>query len=277
MSKIKLIPLLILFILVNKVIFGQTLKSIEQKYESFEYSTVVQLVNNKLLSDTTLTNEQKIQLYKLKAISFYSLSELDSTRTTFIKLLYLDENVTFDPVQTSPKIIEYFNSVKAVFDRIIDAQEIDADIDTGEDSEVVADETAIFDGDLFTSAMYKSILLPGLGHLTAGSDGKGWLLTTLGAANLGAMVYYIFDTNSKEKKYLSETNLGEINSKYNSYNSSYQIRNILIGTFTTIWLYSQLDLIFNNENFFVKDIKPSFSISSSKDYSTYSFNLSFNF
>jgi len=275
MKKTPFILLLLLLFFVCKSIIGQSLEAIEQKYESFEYNTVIKLVNNKLLSDTTLSISQKIRLNKLKAISFYSLSETDSTRATFIKLLYLDEEVSFDPVQTSPKIIEYFNSVRAVFQNIKDTQEADSEeVNNDSPSE---NELITFDGDLFASAMYQSILLPGLGHLSAGSNTKGWFLTSVGAANLAAMVYYIFDANSKEKKYLNETDLGKINSKYNLYNSAYQTRNILIGTFTAIWLYSQIDLIFNKDDFFIKILKPSFSISSNNYHSTYYLKLSLTF
>ncbi len=255
--------------------YSQSIDIIKAKFESFEYNTAIELINNKFLSDTSLTKDQKIDLLKMKAISFYSLSVPDSARKSFIDLLYLDENVDFDPVRTSPKIIEYFNSVKLVFENIVENKATEDTQEPGDVKEQI--EHQIFDSDLYTKSIFRSILLPGLGHLTAGSKTKGWLLTTFGTANLAAMVYYIFDTNTKEKQYLNEKDLAKIGSKYNTYNESYKIRNILIGTFTAIWFYSQIDLLFNEDDLFIKKVKPSLSLKTNQFGSYYSLSVTVAF
>ncbi len=57
----------------------------------------------------------------------------------------------------------------------------------------------------------------------------------------------------KEKDYLIEIDPSLIQIKYDSYNKSYKIRNVLIISYLVIWIYSQLDLFFFNDNEFYID------------------------
>jgi hypothetical protein len=94
------------------------------------------------------------------------------------------------------------------------------------------------------SAIAKSLIVPGWGHLHLKNNTKGWILTTASTAILGSMIYFILDANKKENNYLAETNATLIQQKYGDYNSSYKIRNLLIASYAAIWLYSQIDILF---------------------------------
>jgi hypothetical protein len=264
--KTKFLLFICLFLTIK--IVAQSKDIIVSKFESFQYDTVIQMVNNRLNADTSLSSSDRIQLIEMKAISFFSISEMDSAEATFIELLSLDPNFRFNPVRTSPKIIEHFNSIKSVFNKV---KTISKQKESG-----VSDKGIIksFDSDAFSTSLAKSIVLPGLGHISNQSSTKGWLITIFGTANLASMVYYIVETNNREKKYLNETDLSKIESKYNSYNSSYKTRNILIGTFAAIWVFSQLDLIFNKDEYFVNTTNTSFSISHNEFGQYYKLNFS---
>jgi hypothetical protein len=90
--------------------------------------------------------------------------------------------------------------------------------------------------------------LPGLGHLYNESTTKGWILTSLSAVSLTSIIYFIVDSNKKEKEYLQERNRDLIEDKYDSYNLSSGLKNISIGSFVVIWLYSQFDLLLLSED-----------------------------
>jgi hypothetical protein len=99
--------------------------------------------------------------------------------------------------------------------------------------------------------MIRSIVLPGWGHLHAGDNTKGIILSVLSTAALGSMIYYINDTNTKEEDYLNQTTPELIKIKYDDFNSSFKTRNSLIFIYAAIWVYSQLDLMFfSNDNLF---------------------------
>jgi hypothetical protein len=73
-------------------------------------------------------------------------------------------------------------------------------------------------------------------------------LTSVGAVSLGAAIYYAVDSNTKEKKYLDETDPALIPSLYSKYNTSYKLRNFSLLSFAAVWLYSQIDLLFFSED-----------------------------
>jgi hypothetical protein len=84
----------------------------------------------------------------------------------------------------------------------------------------------------------------------AGNSTKGWLMSTASAALIGGIIYYIFETNSRENDYLFESNKEKIAAAYDNYNSAYKIRNSLIISYALLWIYSQLDILLLSESDF---------------------------
>lgn len=109
------------------------------------------------------------------------------------------------------------------------------------------DSLAISRSIMNKSVLY-SLLLPGLGHLKRESSTKGWLLFGAGIITLSGSVYYIIDTNQKEKDYLNASKKAEIEYKYETYNTAYKRRNLFIIAYATVWVFSQLDLLFLSQN-----------------------------
>jgi len=87
-----------------------------------------------------------------------------------------------------------------------------------------------------------------MGHLYNGTTTKGWILTSLSALSLTSIVYFVIDSNKKEKEYLQEHNRNLIEDKYDSYNFSNRMKNVSFGTFAAVWLYTQFDLLFFTGN-----------------------------
>lgn len=210
-------------------------------YEDYEYEKVIQLSSG-LLSSTEIDNPTRIDLYLMRAVSFFAFENNAQARANFENILRIDKTFTPDVTKVSSKAIALFNEVKTDFLRANPMQATTPE-DVAKIISLAAEKEA-----LLKNATIKNIFAPGWGQLTLGSTTKGILMGGLSTANLVAMVYYVFDTNKKEDEYLKETNKLFVDQKYTSYNSSYKTRNVLIATYAALWIYSQIDLHFFNNS-----------------------------
>ncbi|RJP63757.1 MAG: hypothetical protein C4539_15705 [Ignavibacteriales bacterium] len=245
--KIKLVAILILciansFLAQEKV----SLQDIILKYESLEYNDVISLTAN-ILKTGTLNKNELIEVYTMKAVSHFALSQEVESKNCFIEILKLDKNFNPDPVKVSPKIILFFNDVKEEFLKT-NAQvekQTEPEKDSPKDSILAVNKNLLFkEKTEFKNYLMKSIILPGWGHLSHnGSSVKGWLLTSASILNTGALIYFIIDADKKEKDYLNQSDEVQIKSMYNKFNTSFKTRNVLITSLVAIWLYAQADLL----------------------------------
>jgi hypothetical protein len=223
-----------------------SLKSIINSYEAFNYVDVIRKSEQAISNKGNYSDKELIDIYMLKGISHYSISEELNAQKCFIEILKLHSEYSPDPAAVSPKIISLFNTTKETFIKIRDEQlnENKKLSDNSDSLLTIKIQLLEMNNSTYKRALTKSLLLPGWGHFELNQETKGWVLSSLSVASLATMIYYIFDTNSKEKEYLSEANESLIREKYNSYNSSYRIRNLSIILFSAIWSYSQFDIIF---------------------------------
>jgi len=254
----KLFLLIVFFVTAS--VFAQvkvTLNEIKKEYESFEYEKVIILSSQILEGKDTLAPGVLIDIYLMKAQSHYALTEENNAKNCFFEILRINRNYVLDEEYFSPKIVAFFNNVKRDFLLLIpekpkqEEKKLDTEKKEEQPKTIISNEL-IPSVNEYKIALVKSILLPGLGHFAANSDTKGWLFTAASVLSYGSMIYFIVNTNSKEKDYLNETNAGEIKSKYDTYNTSYKIRNTLIASSIIIWAYSQLDFLFWDVNKFSK-------------------------
>lgn len=237
------------FVPVNKdsIAAQDSLQLMKKNFDQFKYGDVISVANKLLLKKAPFTKKDIIEIYKLKGISHYSLSEDDAAKKSFIEILRMDTSYTFDSTKISPKIISFYNQVKQ--DYIQQQKEIEARtvvrIDTVYVPKIKYDiehETRL------KNAVARSLIIPGLGQLYLNSSFKSISLTVLGSAALVSSVYYFIKTEQDERTYLIETNSDKIESKYKDYNISFKRRNISLITFGVLWIYSQLDLLFLSDN-----------------------------
>lgn len=251
-----------IFFLICSFAFAQRLNDdvdeVSSPFKSFRYSEVIAIADSILLQDSLLSVSDLIEINRMKALSHFSLGEEVFARNSFYDILTIDPTFKLDPVQNSPKIINFFNRIKLDYLQaqiILKDQQapIEQKIDQLTNTQTLSPQKSM------KSAMVKSMLLPGWGHLHLERNKPGILLLTGTLATLPPMFYYIFDTNKKEKVYLNATEFEDINSRYDDYNKSYKIRNGFIAGFTIIWLYSQWDLFSGNSDQQKILIQPSLS------------------
>lgn len=243
-----------------------TYEKVKRQFESFEYENVIKF-SGQLIANGNLSDSLLIDLHLMRAQVFYSNNDEVSTRKSFENILEIKRNYTPDQSIISPKLISIFNEVKVEFFRN-HPEQIQPKDSTQHNQEIKSV------GQLsMKSAALKNVLIPGLGQLHFGNRSKGWVITSASILNLGAMIYFIFDTKSKEDIYLKETDKILIAQKYDDYNRSYRIRNTLIISYAVIWVFSQLDLLFFTEEEEMNLQQTSFSIEKRSPFDD--FRLSF--
>lgn len=224
-----------------------SLSMMNRKFDQFKYGDVISIANKLLLKKIPLASNEILEIYKLKGISHYSLSEDDAAKKSFIEILRIDTSYTLDSTKISPKIISFYKQVKTNY--IQQQQDIEARtvvrIDTIYVPKVEYDKQHV---SKIKNAIARSLIVPGLGHLYLDVNFKSVLLTVLGSASLAASIYYFIQSEEKEKAYLIETDSKMIESRYAEYNDTYRYRNISLISFGVVWLYSQLDLLFFSDD-----------------------------
>lgn len=252
----KIFRTLLFFLAVSTFLFGQNneeISSLQNHYESFEYSSVISKAEVLLLDKERFSEESLIQIYELKAASHFAMGDQQNARKSFIETLKINDEYELNNVIYSPKLVDLFTNVKDEFLDILNAK--DEKRQTLSESEITStdlQQNVILED--FHIAVAKSLIIPGWGHLQLENSTKGWILTSVSTVTLGSMIYFVFDANSKEKDYLAETNANMIKMKYDDYDKSYKIRNSLIAAYAAVWLYSQIDLLFFSNNLGSKNI-----------------------
>jgi len=85
------------------------------KFRNFEYDSVITLAAKLLQERESLSTADQIKVLEMKAISHYSLLEMNASLSCFLEILKLDSSYELDPIKTSPKILSFFNEIKAGF------------------------------------------------------------------------------------------------------------------------------------------------------------------
>jgi len=231
------------------------LNALYNKFESFEYDQVINISENLLEKKSLFDQNEVIEIYRIRATAQFSVDNEDSAKSSLREIIALDESYTLDPAKNSPKMINLYEELRYTYFLERQNQAVQDSMRTAEnikEPEVFYSKSDLIEANtLYRNSIIRSLFLPGWGHLYSGkSSWKGITLTASSIATLSGMIYYIIDSNKKEKTYLQESNKALINDKYDSFNKSYKLRNLLITAFSALWLYTQIDLLYiSSDNF----------------------------
>ncbi|MFO7447028.1 MAG: hypothetical protein R6W90_11715 [Ignavibacteriaceae bacterium] len=266
----KLKPIIIILLILPAAIFAQensdSLKSINQKFQAFEYEEVIFEADSLLNFKDSISINLLLDIYRMKGISHFTLLQDRLAEHSFIEIIKIDTAYTLDSAKTSPKIISFYNEIRNEYiKQQEELQKLEARVDTvyiSDPSEKINIEEQI------KGTVIRSIILPGWGHLYSEQSAKGIILTSLSAVTILSSVYFIFDTNSKEDEYVNTRNPSLIPGKWDDYNSSYKMRNYSLIAFAAVWVYSQLDLLLfsNQENIEAPDAELTFNSTSGLNF-----------
>lgn len=247
MLKYSLIIFLVIF---TKSVTAQenvSLENMREAYQSLNYEEVISITSVILNSSEIFTDEERIEIFTMRGVSYYSLNQIDDSRKSFFELLKINNEFELNPTLISPKIIVFFDNLKNDYKSI--TNNIISNEITPEVIETNTDPSEAYTREIIRqkNTMIQSVLLPGLGHIYSDESTKGWILLTANAGLLGGIIYSIIETNSREEKYLGETNKDLLAQRYEQFNDMYKTRNLLIGAYVALWLYTQIDLLLFND------------------------------
>lgn len=239
-------PIIFFIILLYTICYGSiddlAFDDVREKFKSFQYEEVIRLSKALLDDSGELSREEQIELYEMRAISFYSIDDLTAAINAYANILAIDPAFVFDPVKTSPKIIAFFDDIRP--NLATDQNNAPAAFDSGQrDSLDYYVKESQLNKNL-RGAMPRSIVLPGWGHLHRDMQLKGWTLLSLSAVTLGGGIYFAGEARSKEEAYLNETDPDLIDSRYDDFNTAYKRRNLFLAAYGLVWLFAQADLLF---------------------------------
>ncbi len=260
----KMFSIFIFLLLFSTTILGQKnndLDKLNREFQIFNYSKVIILADSFIANSKEFSEDEMIEIFLLKGISHYSLSESESVKNSFNNILDYNQNYKINTSKVSPKIIREFENLRRKHKQLNISQNLTSIVIRDTLYQV---DTLILkpNNKFYSEVVARSMVFPGWGHLYSGDKTKGWILTSANSVVLGSMLYFIYDTNQKESSYLNEVDISLVEEKYNDFDTSYKIRNSLIATYAILWIYTQIDILFFSEIPFVPVINSTTSINS---------------
>jgi len=215
---------------------------LHELFKDFRYQEVIHQAEEILRKNQDLSKEEKSEILRLLALSYYSRQDMQGALKNFSEILSLDPHYRLDPLENSPKILAFFEEIRR-------QKKIAESIAPPRQNDTLT--TLLADSVRQTSykQMALSFLLPGSGQIGGGEKTKGWLLLAGNFTLLGTAVYFDVETNRLEDRYLQVTDIDKMAGAWEDYNKAYRNRNFFLTAFAVLWLYTQIDFIFHPASF----------------------------
>ncbi len=206
----------------------QVLKVI-QLYDSVNFHKAITTGDSLLQSGKNFSPDDLALLQQYVAFSYFNIGKVDSARTHFLSLLSLKPKIRFDPAETSPKIIEYFEQLRKDYSAL-----------TPNNQQPVFTKYVI-SADLRPHAAWRSAVLPGWGQFYKGQKTRGILLGGAFWGSLAATTVAVLKENDRKDKYEAATDPTEISRRFDTYNTWFKTRRVLTVATVGLWLINVVD------------------------------------
>lgn len=203
-------------------------------YELMQFDKAVSKGQSLLSSTHDFYPDQLIILHQYIGLSFYNLDKADSAKVHFLTLLSINPDYQLDPIQTSPKIIDFFNKIKFYYQQM------------NKDEKQLSYCKYIFIEDPRPSAVWRSAILPGWGQYYKKQERKGKIfgISFISSGLLAVGSYLIED--SYHQDYLHSKEQSQIDKYYDKYNQWHKTRKVLTYTSAGIWIASVFDALWGS-------------------------------
>ncbi len=209
------------------------LGALKRAFVSFHYKKVVQLADSLLQKRAQLKTADLLEILRMKAIAYYVLDQNEMAALTFVQILKIKPDYQLDPLNNSPKIIRFFEKIKADY--------LKNQIVKPPAKPSPATTKRVAPPPQQSALVYQSLLWPGLGHYKLGKKKRGAVFMTGSLLFASASAYLIWRTQVLEKRYLNAVEQSDIDRKYADYDRSYRWRNAALIAYALIWAYAQYD------------------------------------
>jgi len=229
--------LLIISIALGIFSFGNTqeianpLPEMQSLYRNLNFVEVINTGRQFLQSTKSVPPADLIAITELMALSFYQMGEIDSASTYFLSLLSIDPKHELDPIQTSPKIIQFYEQLKKEF------------LEREEKQAVPSYRKYIFLKDPRPAAAWRSAIFPGWGQIFKGQNKKGLVVGGMFSTLFTATVISWVQEKRFHDRYLAARQPADIENKYKLYNNWYKARRYLTVLTFSSWVYAFVDAL----------------------------------
>lgn len=210
----------------------KNIRSLENDFKNFKYQQVIEK-GKFLLSDAYTTHEDSLVIYQYMLSSAYAVNDTTLAKQIIKSILKSDRKYSLDPKNTSPKIIELFEYMKKKYNQ--NALDKDLKVKPRERQQT-------YPPPLHPGLAVASIFLPGSGHYFDGLKTKGAVFSSVSSLWLAGSVYAIYHTADKREAYLSAGKDADFTKLYDTYNSAYKTRNLLLIGYALWNIYCLYDL-----------------------------------
>ncbi len=211
---------------------GDPLAELRASYENFQFEVAARLAEDLVQQQPSLSIDQLIEVHTLWGLIEYSQNEEQAARRQFEAALTLNPDLGLDSVLVSPKILSFFEEVRADF---VSAQP-GSEPNPGEVRYMVV-------ADPRPQALMRTFLIPGWGQWYQGDKRMGSILIGLWAGTLGGAGLAHQARSRAEEAYQAETNPDRIADRYQTFNNRHKARNALLLGAAGVWVFSYLDVL----------------------------------
>lgn len=214
---------------------GQTLDSLQRAAQTaldegrFEEAELTALRG--LRQAETVDDLAEVPFRVVLATIYVAREQSEIAYAEFRRILVIHPAFEMDPVLTSPKIIEVFQSAKRDYmDQVLSQPEA----------------YRLPEANAKVAASWRSAVLPGWGQAYKQQKAKAAVFSVLQVITLGAFVAYIFETDARKDEYLAIGDYGSplIEERYNDYRSAYRTRNLLGYLTLGVYLANYYDALY---------------------------------
>ena len=207
-----------------------SLADIEAAYRQIDYDRAERLAREALQNYDDYTITELADVHSILALIAYNRGQQEEARRQFLSALQLSPTMELDPALVPPKIVTYFEDLKA-------------ELVAGNAFPTEATLRYVLVRDPRLDAALRSMVVPGWGQFYKGQDRRAGLYAGLFGLAAGGAVFLHFKMNAAENRYEDATSPAEAERLYRPYNRLYRARNGLAQGALVIWIASYIDAL----------------------------------
>lgn len=195
-------------------------------YDELQYERAVATGNRLLTGGGDFSPGDLAFLHRYMALANYNLGRQDSSRSHFRSLLSLRPDLRLDPAEVSPKIIEFFDGIRAEMET--------AQPGTGFTRYVMVEDDR-------REALWRSALVPGWGQVHKGQWTRGLLVGGLFWGSVAALTWNALEEGDARDAYTAAVFPDDIAARYDDYNGYHRARQWWTVAAVSLWALNAVD------------------------------------
>ena len=229
---------LLFCLLMPSVVWGQEedrqlVVDMREAFQGLDYDQAEVLAGEILARYEMFSTDELIETHVTLALIRYAQNRQSEAELQFVSALSLKPDLELDPVLVSPKVITFFEELKASRDQV------------EQETETPGASRYIFVQDPRPAAAIRSMIVPGWGQFYKDEPVKGYVFAGAWVGSVGATIVTHIRRQDAARAYRLARDPDDITEKYNTYNRTHKLRNAMFLTAASVWVVSYIDALLN--------------------------------